>query len=466
MTDAGAPPYGRRNGSAPHASRLSEFGWLLVGEGASVLGDQLAKVAVAVLVFGRTGSAALAALTYALTLLPDLIAGPLLSPLADRYPRRAVMIACALVQAVLAAIMAIPGLPLGIVALAVIGITAGQAPYKAAQSATLPAMVAAVRVEGAQARLSVIREGGQLVGLAGAGAVVGTVGSTWAILADAVSFLVVAVVLRIGVRPRPAATTTSTKGAPRRAAIRLIRRSAQLRLMTWLRLLSALTILPDAVVVPLVGQLGSPTWVIGPMLAADCVGFIIGAAWVDRMPAERKRAAMVPLAIVSLGALAPFVLLVARVGTHWLVAVIAGVLLVVSGVGAAFLPLTTGLISKVAPDHIRGAVMGLERTVLRAGQGLGAVLAGVFAQWLGSAALVIGIGGFIGVAGTLLAALRGRAYGTAPATAGLSASSISVAEHDATSLPGDADRKGVWHGSVTPRQGQGQPSPTTTGEIN
>ena len=50
-------------------------------------------------------------------------------------------------------------------------------------------------------------------------------------------------------------------------------------------------------------------------------------------------------------------------------------------------------ISKVAPDHIRGAVMGLERTVLRAGQGLGAVLAGVFAQWLGSAALVIGIGG-------------------------------------------------------------------------
>jgi MFS family permease len=445
---------------------LSEFGWLLVGEGASVLGDQLAKVAVAVLVFGRTGSAALAALTYALTLLPDLIAGPLLSPLADRYPRRAVMIVCSLIQALLAAVMAIHGLSLWLVAIAVIGITAGQAPFKAAQTATLPAMLPSARVEGAQARLSVIREAGQLVGLAGAGAIVGTVGPTWAILADALSFLVVAVVLRIGVRIRPATMTTSTRSAPRRAAVRLIRQSARLRLMTWLRLLSALTILPDAVVVPLVGQLGSPTWVIGPMLAADCVGFIVGAWWVDRLPPDRKPGAMVPLAMVSLGALVPFLLLYTHLFTHLhlLAAVVAAALLVVSGVGAAFLPLTTAQVSKLAPDHIRGAVVGLERTVLRAGQGLGAVLAGVFAQWLGSAALVIGFGGLLGLAGTLLLALRGRAYGTAPAMTG--SSSVSVAEHDVTSLSGDADRKGVRHGSVAPRQIPGQPSPTTTGETS
>src|SRR6266702_4814309 len=441
MTDAGAPPDGSPAGSAPHARRLSEFGWLLVGESASVLGDQLAKVAVAVLVYGRTHSAALAAVTFALTLLPDLIAGPLLSPLADRYPRRTVMVVCSVGQAVLAAVMAIPGISLVVVALAVIGITAGQAPFKAAQSAALPAMVAAVRVEGAQARLAVIREAGQLVGLAGAGAVVVAVGSTWAILADALSFLVVAVALRIGVRPRPAARTASVKGAPRRAAISLIRSNPQMRQMTWLRLLSALTILPDAVVVPLVGQLDSPTWVIGPLLAADCVGFIVGAAWVDRMPAERKPGAIVPLAMLSVAALAPFVLLAVHWSAHWLVALLAGLMLLVSGVGAAFLPLTTALISKLAPDEIRGAVVGLGRTVVRAGQGLSAVLAGVFAQWLGSAALVIGIGGVVGVAGTLLAALRGRAGGTAPVTA-KPPSSFSVAEHDA-SLPRAAVRKAL-----------------------
>lgn len=412
-----------------------------------MLGDQLAKVAVAVLVFGRTHSAALAAITYALTLLPDLVAGPLLSPLADRYPRRAVMIACSLAQAVLAGVMAIPGLPLVIVAVAVIGITAGQAPFKAAQSAVLPGMLAATRIEGAQSRLQVIRETGQLIGLAGAGAVVGTVGASWAILADALSFLVVAVVLWTGVRERPAAHTASVKGAPRRAALRLIMASSRMRLMTWLRLLSALTILPDAVVVPLVGQLGAPTWVIGPMLAADCVGFIIGAAWVDRMPSERKSVAMVPLALLSLGAMAPFLLFAAHWAAHWLVVLIAGALLVVSGAGAAFLPLTTALISKLAPDHIRGAVIGLERTVLRAGQGLCAVLAGVFAQWLGSAALAIGLGGLLGLAGTLLAALRGRAYSTAPAVAGPTTSAVTIAGHGATSLTGDADGMGVRHES-------------------
>jgi MFS family permease len=418
MTEAGATPEKSPTGSMLRTRWLSEFGWLLAGEGASVLGDQLAKVAVAVLVFARTGSAALAAVTYALTLLPDLIAGPLLSPIADRYPRRAVMIVCSTVQAALAGIMAIPGVPLEIVAVAVIGITAGQAPFKAAQSAALPALLSAARVDGAQARLGVLREAGQLVGLAGAGAIVGTVGPTWAILADALSFFVVAATLRFGVRVRPAAATEATRRAPRRAAAALIRRDPRLRTMTWLRLLSALTILPDAVVVPLADQLGLRTWVIGPLLAADCLGFIVGAWWIDRMSTDDRATVMVPLALLSLGALAPFLLLATHWFTPWPAGVVAGLLLVLSGAGATFLPLTTARISKLAPDHIRGGVVGLERTVLRAGQGLGAILAGVFAQWVGSAAVAIGIGGLVGVAGTLLAALRGRADSTTPATNG------------------------------------------------
>lgn len=438
MTEAGTTPKGSPAGNTHRVRGLSEFGWLSTGEAASVLGDQLAKVAVAVLVFSRTGSAALAAVTYALTLLPDLIAGPLLAPLADRYPRRAVMITCAVAQAILAAIMAIPGIPLEIVAIAVIGITAGQAPFKAAQSAALPALVPASRVDNAQARISVIRESGQLVGLAGAGAMVAAVGTTWAIVGDALSFVVVAVVLRLGLLARPAAASVGHRSSPRRTALSLIRQDVVLRTITWLRLLSALTILPDAVIVPLTGQFGLGTWTIGPLLAADCLGFIAGAWWVDRLPEQRRAAVLVPLAVLSLGALAPFTLLAVHVLPPLPTGLAAGLLLVASGVGAAFLPLTTAAVSRRAPDHIRGGVVGLERTVLRAGQGLAAVLAGVFAQWLGSAALVIGIGGLLGVAGTLLAALRGRADSTTPATVNPTTSLIAVPEHhDLTSLPGD-----------------------------
>src|SRR5207249_2404706 len=71
-------------------------------------------------VYQRTASAALTAVTYALTFLPDLIAGPLLSGLADRIPRRDVLAGCALIQAVLVGIMAIRGPPRSLVATIVV----------------------------------------------------------------------------------------------------------------------------------------------------------------------------------------------------------------------------------------------------------------------------------------------------------------------------------------------------------
>src|SRR5215217_3022991 len=91
---------------------VGEFRALFAAHLGSVVGDQFARVALVVLVFQRTGSAALTALTYALTFLPALIGGPLLSGLADRYPRRELMIAVDLGRAVVAGLMAIPALPL------------------------------------------------------------------------------------------------------------------------------------------------------------------------------------------------------------------------------------------------------------------------------------------------------------------------------------------------------------------
>ena len=49
-------------------------------------------MALSVLVFERTSSAILTALTYALTFLPALVGGALLSSLADQLPRRQVMV--------------------------------------------------------------------------------------------------------------------------------------------------------------------------------------------------------------------------------------------------------------------------------------------------------------------------------------------------------------------------------------
>ncbi|MEK8143947.1 hypothetical protein NKH18_24490 [Streptomyces sp. M10(2022)] len=65
---------------------LSEFRTLWTAYAQSVLGDQLARVALSLLVFERTQSAGWTAATYALTTLPALLSGVLLSGLADRFP--------------------------------------------------------------------------------------------------------------------------------------------------------------------------------------------------------------------------------------------------------------------------------------------------------------------------------------------------------------------------------------------
>ena len=67
----------------------------------STAGDELARVALTVLVYQRTDSPLLSAMTFAIGHLPWLLGGPLLSALADRLPRHRVLIATDAARAVL-----------------------------------------------------------------------------------------------------------------------------------------------------------------------------------------------------------------------------------------------------------------------------------------------------------------------------------------------------------------------------
>src|SRR6266536_487628 len=112
---------------------VREFRALWAAELLSVLGDQLARVALALLVFQRTSSAALTALTYALTFAPAVLGGALLSGLADRFPRRHVLVSTDLIRAALAGSMAIPSLPLPALWVLVGMLSIAGGPFKAAQ---------------------------------------------------------------------------------------------------------------------------------------------------------------------------------------------------------------------------------------------------------------------------------------------------------------------------------------------
>ncbi|GGS31584.1 MULTISPECIES: MFS transporter [Actinokineospora] len=376
------------------------FRALAVGEGVSTLGDQLARVAVAVLVFDATGSAAAAALTYAATLLPDLVAGPLLVPLADRYPRRRVMAVAALVQALLSAVLAIPSAPVALIVAAIAGIAAAGAPFRAAQAVTVRAVLPAEVHGRGQARMSMVREAGQLAGLGLAAVVVGLVGVNAAFLINAGSFALVAVLVLayVPALPAPARGPDRVRGT----GLRLLWDDRRLRVLNALVLVGTLAILPDAVMVPLVVAMGAPDWVVGPLLAADVVGFLLASLVLDRRDDATRRALIGPLVVLSVLPLAGFLV---NPGP-WT----AAVLLVLSGVGAAHIPAVRAAVLELVPDEAAGRTVGWVRTGLRAGQGLGVVVGGVLADVLTPAGAI----GAVGVAGTAAALVGAAAWHRRP----------------------------------------------------
>ena len=381
----------------PLASR--EFRALWIAEAQSVAGDQLARVAISVLVYQRTSSAALTALTYALTFLPDIVAGPLLSGLADRFPRRAVMVAATLSQAALVGVMAIPGAPIALVAACVALEAAAQAPFKAAQTAQARVILGNDDLAAGQARLTTLREVGQLAGLAGAAAVVGFLGTTPALVIDAVTFVAAALVLRFGLLDRPAARTAAV------ATGGLLLPDRRRRAVAALSPLAALTVMPHGLIVPLVDELGAPTWTIGLLLAADPLGLVVGAYLFCRSGRSResRNALIAPLALLCLGALVFFA---AR--PH---PVIAALLLAISGLGAAYQILAKSAYVELLPDAVTGRATGMVRTGLRAGQGLSVLVGGVLTEVFDSAAVTIALAGAIGTVGCAVAGFvwnRGR----------------------------------------------------------
>ncbi len=137
------------SGGAPAATRPSfravfavpEFRPLFGSYALSTIGDELARVALTVLVYQRTDSPLLAAFTFALSFLPWAVGGPVLATLADRFPRHRVLIASDVVRAVLVGLMAIPGTPLPVLLALLFAVSLCAPPFESARSALMADVV-------------------------------------------------------------------------------------------------------------------------------------------------------------------------------------------------------------------------------------------------------------------------------------------------------------------------------------
>lgn len=384
----------------------AEFRALFLAGVLSVVGDQLARVALSVLVFERTESAGLTALTYALTYVPDLLFGPLLAGFADRYPRRTVMIVTDLARAVLVAAMAIEALPLVVVILLLVAVQAFGSPFNAARAATLPVVLPGDHYVLGKAANDMVVQFSQVLGFGTGGLAVVAVGTSGGLLLDSGTFLLSAALIAFGVGRRPAPAHVG--GEPRTSYFRdmaagtsLVIRTPRLRALVALATIAGFYVTVEGLAVPYASEIGGGPETAGLLLAASPAGAVLGMWLITLWPPEKRMRLLGPLAIA---ACVPLLFCALKPGLA-----VTVLLWGLSGLASSYhLPASAAFVQAV-PDHQRGQAFGVASTALKSSQGLGILAAGVLAEWFSpSSALAL-----MGAAGVLAAIAAGAAWARA-----------------------------------------------------
>ena len=390
-----------RGGTTEQAARtpfrevfaIAEFRALWLAQLLSVVGDQLARVALTILVYDRTRSALLAAVTFVVSIVPTFIGGVTLAWLADRYPRRGVMISCDVIRGVLVLVMAIPGMPLAAKVVLLFVVTLTEAPFSSARAAIFPDVLSGDRYVMGTAVALTTYQFAQVIGFAVGGTVVGVFGTGTSLVVDAATFAASALIVRIWVHARPAAAGRrrrheSSWSADIFAGARIVFARPALRTPMVFGLLAAFYNAPEGVAAPLAGALGGGAAAVGVILAANSLGQTAGAIAFSRFVAPPTRLRfMGPLAI---SACAVLVLFFWKPGLS-----ISSLILVASGLCAAYQLAANAAFVGAAPQEQRSQAFGLAQGMMSLSQGVVMILAGAAAEHH-APALAIAVCGAVG----------------------------------------------------------------------
>lgn len=379
--------------------RAREFRLLWLADIQSLLGDQLARVALAVLVYNRTASGLATAAVYALTFLPALFGNLLLGHLADQLPRRGLLVAGDLTRMALLAVMAVPGVPLvALAGLLVVAVTVGT-PWKAAESALVVDLVDTAAYPVGMGLRTATGQATQLLGFGAGGVVVGFLGARNALAVDAATFAVSAAIIRLGIRPRkPAADASSVAARGRwwRGSVAVLR-DRRLRLLLAFSWLIGLLVIPEGLAAPYAARLGGGSASVGLLLAAGPAGVLVGSLLLTRLASAPTRAAL--LGPLSVMAGLPLCACALRPDLAITLA-----LWFASGMCMSFqVQVVTEFVAAV-PAATRGQGIAVASSGLLAAQGLGLLLGGAVAQ-LTTASTAVAAGG---ASATILATLAAR----------------------------------------------------------
>ncbi|MEV5694402.1 MFS transporter [Micromonospora globbae] len=412
-----------------------EFGAVFAAGALSWVGDYLAKAAVTLLVYQETSSVALSATAFAVSYLPWLVGGPLLAALAERHPYRRVMVACDLIRMVLMLLIAIPSLPVPVLLALLFLATLANPPSQAAKSALLPHILTGDRLVLGLSLNASAGQAAQVVGYLLGGAI-GGFNPVIALLINAATFGVSAVLVRFGVHERPPALSEAHR-------TRLLRETAEgVRFVFGAPVLRAIAVLVfSAMLFSIVPEGLAAGWAKTSagddldtgvaqaiIMAANPVGFILGGLLIGRAFGPARRLALMrPLAV-----LAPLTLVPALLDPSPLV-----VALLAAACGfavAGMIPTANGLFVQALPDAFRARAFGVMATGIQVIQGAAVLITGVLADRFAIPSVV----GLWSIAGVLLMLLVSLSWPSRETIAAAVAAAARPAQAGAGDDPGPA----------------------------
>ena len=393
---------------------VREFRAVWFSQVLSVTGDRLALVALTLLVFDRTGSPLLSGLVYASGYLPWVVGGLFLSELADRYPRRTVMVVCDAVRAVLVAIMVVPHVPVWALVALLFVATMFAPPFDSARAAITADILSGERYVLGTAITQTTFLAGQAIGAVAGGVAVAFLGVRPALAIDAATFVLSALLVGLGTRARPAAARPEQAQSKRaqsklaqpsplarmQAGLRLVFTDRALRTLLLFGWLVVFYTIPEGIAAPYAAGLGGGSIAAGLVIASTVVGTTIATPLFSRFVGPRRRIDLMgPLAVLTCATL---VLTAFRPGL-----VASLVIFSLSSVfGTYQLAANTAFVIRV-PNERRAQAFGIASMGVIVGQGAAFVAAGAAAEVLTPAA-VIAIGGALGTVVALVLTLRWR----------------------------------------------------------
>jgi MFS family permease len=383
---------------------VREFRALWFSEVLSVAGDRLALVAITLRVFYYTRSPLLTAVAYAAGYVPWVIGGLFLADVADRRPRRSVMVVCDVVRTVLVAGMALPHVPIWVLVALLFATTMFAPPFESARAAITPDILPGELYPLGAAVTQTTFLAGQVLGAVGGGLAVAFIGVRPALVIDAATFVLSGAFIGLGIRSRPAAARPEGAQSSALARIRdgfgLLFGDRALRTLLLLGWLVAFYTIPEGVAAPYAARLGGGSIATGLVLASTAFGTMIFTPLFTRLVRPRRRLALMgPLAVLTCATLA---LTALRPGL--------AASLVIFSLSAAFgvyqIAANTAFVVRV-PNERRAQAFGIANMGVIVGQGAAFVAAGAAAEVV-SPAVVIAVGGGIGAVIGVILTLRWR----------------------------------------------------------